>query len=243
MAMDVRMIDGLFVVCGRSAVKLKERFPEVELRLRGHERPTSVEHAGPVIAINPRTRHVYVDVERGAELIGHHAATTTASQARSSEIIAALVDEADVFKIDEWDDIRLEGSYARGYAITIFGDEPTPDTIVNAFAIGYAKGWRDFALSWLRENDAARRVEGPIVVDVDARIGRRVVAHVDRGGVVRKVVIRDTSPVAAKQQPIDRVYVDALLRWIDSCGFNMASGNWRVDPSPTSLDVTIHGSS
>ena len=239
MVMDVQIVDGLFVVRGRSAVKLKQRFPEVELRSRHESAPITLARAERVMEFDPRATRLYVDVERAAYLIGTHAATTTAATASSSDIVAALVDEDEPVDLDEWDDIALDGSYARGFVVTIFGDdEPAPDAIAIAFRAGYVAGWRDAALSWVREHDFASRLDGPIVVAADALIGRRVVAHVERG-VVRRVVVRDTSPVAMKERPLERGYVDALLSSIAACGFDLTVDEWWVDLSPVALEATI----
>lgn len=233
MAMDVRIVDGERVVCGLSAAKLKERFPEVELRLRGQVRPTSVEHVRPVLAINPRSRNVYVDVVSGAALIGEHVARTTAETAKGSTFFEVISDGS--LPVDDFDDIRLDGSYGRAYAVAIVGDEIAMHEeplalIVRAFLFGYSTGWRIAAFAWMRSNDMMRRVSGAVVVD--DRDGFRAIVHTDRG-IVRRVVVRGAMHATYSGD------VDSLLRWIDSLGFDL-SGVGRWTATAEGLETILH---
>lgn len=223
MTMHVQTIDGRPAVCGRDAMRLKERFPEVELRLRGKRSPVTPDVVRSVLAINASTRRVFVDLERGIERIARAVATVAAAE-HPDELVEVLAEGTRA--PDDFDDPRLPGSYGRAYIEAIFGVELSQchqtqrivDALVDAFMASYDDGWRAAALAWMRAT--SRRVDGSVVVDVVD--GCRIVADVERS-TARRIVVRGA---ALDTWQRDRRWVEAI---VTAAGFDVPQmGPWAT---------------
>lgn len=219
--MMIRTIDGRPAVCGRDAVRLKERFPEVELRLRGKLSPVSADIARPVLEINASTQRVFVDIERGIERIARAVAAVAATE-HPDELVEVLADGGRA--PDDFDDVRQLGTYGRAYVDTILGHEANASdnalvaTLTRAFLASYDDGWRAAALAWMRATSL--RVDGSVVVDVVD--GCRIIADVERS-TAKRIVVRGTTLDSWQRDP----------RWVEAvvtaAGFDVPPmGPWAA---------------